>query len=72
MDSSVNHPCPCCNTHTLARRGAYDICGVCRWEDDPVQEEHPYFDRGANSVSLVAARRNFSRHGTADPARRAC
>lgn len=27
-------PCPCCGYMTLDRRGAYDICPVCFWEDD--------------------------------------
>ena len=26
--------CPCCNYRTLEARGVYDICKVCKWEDD--------------------------------------
>ena len=26
--------CPCCGYETLGERGAFEICGVCWWEDD--------------------------------------
>ncbi len=26
--------CPSCGYPTLSERGAYEICGVCNWEDD--------------------------------------
>jgi hypothetical protein len=67
MDRVTKLPCPCCGEPTLDQRGNYDICGVCRWEDDPVQEEHPHFDRGANTMSLIQARRNFARAREAKP-----
>ncbi|MFF7599301.1 CPCC family cysteine-rich protein [Streptomyces mirabilis] len=31
--------CPCCGFITLAERGVFEICTVCRWEDDG-QDEH--------------------------------
>ena len=27
-------PCPCCGCLTITEAGGYDICPVCRWEDD--------------------------------------
>jgi hypothetical protein len=48
--------CPCCGSHTLSKRGAYEICSVCNWEDDPVQAKDPDFRGGANGSSLNEAR----------------
>jgi hypothetical protein len=43
--------------------GTFEICPVCNWEDDNVQAADPTFEGGANSVSLVQARRNFAEFG---------
>ena len=51
--------CPCCKLQTLTERGHYEICSICNWEDDPLQEERPDYEGGANSMSLNEARRNF-------------
>jgi hypothetical protein len=40
----------------LRERGAYEICSVCGWEDDPTQAADPDFRGGANRESLNAAR----------------
>jgi hypothetical protein len=37
----------------------FDICAVCGWEDDPIQNDDPDYDGGANHISLVAAKRAF-------------
>jgi hypothetical protein len=39
-----------------SKRGNYEICAVCGWEDDPVQSADPDFAGGANSLSLHACR----------------
>jgi hypothetical protein len=31
--------CPCCGYLTLPRRGEYDVCPVCLWEDDGKSED---------------------------------
>ncbi|WP_373372203.1 CPCC family cysteine-rich protein [Sorangium atrum] len=67
MTQSELYECPCCGQRTLDGRGHYDICATCNWEDDPLQEEKPYYEGGANRVSLNTARRNFALHGTSDP-----
>lgn len=56
--------CKCCGCLTIEER--YDICPVCRWENDPYQEEHPDFGGGANSVSLIQAKENYLRFGVCD------
>ena len=46
------HKCPVCGKTIFPSEGSYEVCGVCGWEDDPVQEDDPDFDVGANEYSL--------------------
>ena len=48
--------CPCCGSSVLRERGAFEICPVCGWEDDPAQSADPDLEGGANDMSLNAAR----------------
>ena len=61
-------PCPCCGYLTLEEQppGTFDICKVCRWEDDNVQFRDPDYAGGANVVSLNEARRNFRVYRVSD------
>ncbi len=52
-------PCPCCDTATISERGEYEVCGLCGWEDDPVQSEDPDYAGGANRLSLNQARQEW-------------
>jgi hypothetical protein len=45
---------------------SYEICPVCFWEDDPVQNRDPEYAGGANHTSLNEARRNFARYGAVE------
>jgi rubredoxin len=67
MPDAQKYPCPCCGYYTLPKEppGTYDICQVCRWEDDPVQFKRPTLRGGANRPSLEEARQNFRFHGWA-------
>lgn len=49
-------PCPCCGSRTIGEVGAYEVCDVCGWEDDPVQLADPTYAGGANAESLNMAR----------------
>ena len=51
--------CPCCGQFVFEEKGAYEICPVCGWEDDPYQRRNPDFAGGANSLSLNQARRYY-------------
>lgn len=51
--------CPCCGSRVLTTLGAYEICDVCGWEDDPLQSADPDYAGGANTLSLNQARREF-------------
>ena len=50
---SMKFPCPACGYKVFDEpAGSYDICGVCGWEDDPVQLRYPCTSGGANKQSL--------------------
>ena len=52
-------PCPCCGTPMFTMQESYEICDVCEWEDDPVQNEDPNYEGGANTLSLNQARKEW-------------
>ena len=56
---SEDRICPCCGQHYFREKGAYEICPVCGWEDDPLQRKDPDFAGGANTVSLNEARKKY-------------
>ena len=56
--------CACCGCYTLEEpEGGYEICPVCFWEDDAVQNNDPEFSGGANKVCLREAQENFEELG---------
>lgn len=57
--------CPCCGYKTLSEIGAYEICPVCFWEDDPTNRDDPNYD-GANGMSLKQGQRNYIEIGACD------
>lgn len=59
MNRSV-HLCPCCHTYEFSDIGSHEICPVCNWEDDSVQEEDPSYGGGANVMSLNEARKAYA------------
>ncbi|MBA3040031.1 MAG: hydrolase [Alphaproteobacteria bacterium] len=61
--------CPCCERYSFTEAGRYEICDVCGWEHDPVQEARPNLAGGANKVSLLQARESYRTIGFSDPAR---
>jgi hypothetical protein len=63
--------CPCCGRRSLGARGFYEICAICWWEDDGQDNvDASKVIGGPNgALSLTAARANYLRHGTFNPAR---
>jgi Cysteine-rich CPCC len=62
--------CRCCGNLTLSRYGHYEICPVCRWEDDPTTIFEPGERPGGpgpNHVSLREGRANLRDHGISKP-----
>lgn len=52
--------CVCCGIGEVsAEENSFDICPVCDWEDDDVQNDDPDFAGGANTLSLKEHRKKF-------------
>lgn len=58
--------CQCCGYKTLEENSIYDICDICFWEDDIVQNNNPDYVGGANRTSLREAQKNFLEFGACD------
>ncbi len=60
--------CPCCGFRTLAQRGVFEVCPVCRWEDDGQEDyDADVIREGPNGdLSLTEARRNYKRIGACE------
>ena len=50
--------CPCCGQVAVEE---YEICPVCKWQNDPVQAKKPDYSGGANRMSLCEARAAYAR-----------
>lgn len=57
--------CPCCGYKTIT--DTFNICRICTWQHDPVQERNPDSRIGANAVPLREAQSNFQRYGVNNP-----
>lgn len=58
--------CMCCKYRTLTRRGEYEICPVCFWEDVGECADDQYIS--VNRMTLGMARRNYSEFGACNQA----
>jgi hypothetical protein len=63
--SNTRHPCACCGSLTISEE--FDICPVCFWECDHIQEQDATYPGGANQESLTQARDNFKTIGASSP-----
>jgi hypothetical protein len=48
--------CLCCGAHSITRRGAYEVCAVGGWEDDPALAKDHELRGVANRLSLNEAK----------------
>lgn len=53
------HKCPVCGKYMFEYRNCMDICDVCSWCDDAIQEGSPEYAGGANIMSLNEARKAY-------------
>jgi Cysteine-rich CPCC/Bacteriocin-protection, YdeI or OmpD-Associated/Domain of unknown function (DUF1905) len=61
------YTCPCCGYKTHNREDSlWDICQVCFWQNDPPTLSDPYYEGGANGISLIKAQQNFIAFGACD------
>jgi hypothetical protein len=74
LAEAPRYPCDCCGYKTLLKPGHYEICPVCRWEDDRCDNNRrqggPDAPSGPNHISLSEARANFARFGGSSEQRR--
>ena len=63
-DTKELFACPCCNYLTLPVLGMYEICEVCFWEDDGIQDPDGY--SMPNHLFLVQGHDNFLKLGACD------
>lgn len=54
--------CACCGHYTLPKDSIFEICEVCGWQDDEVQNEKPDYRGGANQMSLNEAKAAYKRN----------
>jgi len=53
----MKYLCPVCEQYKFEEKGQYENCEICGWEDDPIQNDDPTFEGGANVMSLNQARK---------------
>ena len=54
-----NKQCACCGERSLPPVSAFEICPICGWQDDDIQNEEPSLDGGANELSLDDAKKEY-------------
>lgn len=58
--------CPACEYLSLSKRGDYDICPVCSWEDSGLDVDDLDRVSGPNGITLRQGRENFRLLGACD------
>lgn len=60
------YQCPCCDYFSLARRGEYEICRVCFWEDSGQDLDRLDQHSSPNHMTLREGRQNFFEFGACE------
>ena len=55
----LKNSCPVCGYLTLDERNSFEICGICFWEDDGIDEFEENEVSGPNHISLKKGRLIF-------------
>ena len=55
----VKNSCPVCGYLTLDERDSFDICSICFWEDDGIDDFEVNNDSGPNHMTLKEGREIF-------------
>ena len=65
INGKLRYSCACCLNYTLKEEpnGSYEICEVCYWEQDNVQERDENYTGGANKLSLKDSKKNYKAFG---------
>ena len=51
-----DHICPVCGRFHFAYENDLDMCDVCGWSNDAIQERNPNYRGGGNEMSLNEAK----------------
>ncbi len=64
----MKYKCPCWNqyTYNFKPNGSFDICPVCFWKDDLVQNNNQHYEGEANKISLLEVRQNYLTFGASE------
>ncbi len=62
-DCCKEHVCPVCGKFVFNHRLSYDICDICGWEDDILDEDDPEWFTGANPMELEDYRAAYNAGG---------
>lgn len=62
----IKYPCQCCGFNTIYEVGCHEVCPVCFWEDDRLQNDDPFYAGGANRICLNEARENYKKIGASE------
>ena len=54
-----NFPCPVCGQHTFRTNYTDEMCPVCDWINDIIQNEDPDYEGGANPRTLNQCRKEW-------------
>ena len=64
-DCNIWHCCPCCGYPTFTERGGFEICWICNYEDDGLDDSNPDDISGPNGdYTLSEMKFNFNLYGT--------
>ncbi len=56
--------CKCCGKRVLDKDNLYEVCPVCGWESDKLQEDNPKMAGGANELSLKEYRKKYKKENS--------
>jgi Cysteine-rich CPCC len=59
----MKYTCVVCGYRTLNEPHDWNICRVCRWEDDVIVGDHADISSPANHMSVAQAQANFIKFG---------
>lgn len=57
----IKNSCPICGYLTLDERSSFDICSICFWEDDGIDDIEENNDSGPNHMTLKEGREIFQK-----------
>lgn len=60
----LKNSCPVCGYLTLNERDSFDICAICFWEDDGLDDFEENNDSGPNHMTLKEGREIFQKAKT--------